>query len=174
MAADMDMPEQAGAMYAASGGAAEPAMAPAMEMASARSSMPAAAARGESLSFKSGNLGSRMQTNLPPMKESDVPDRMIIRTASLTIEVKQVSPLLQEVADEVNKVKGFIESSSVSSNNNHMYWKGSPTEKLQQTEDNDYDSATIVLKVPPEHYDEFLQWARNKALKVLYESANGE
>jgi Domain of unknown function (DUF4349) len=82
-------------------------------------------------------------------------ERMIVRTASMRLQVADVRRAAQQAIDATNAVNGFIGSSRA--------WR-----------DGDQDRASLTLRVPSKSLDATLATLRNAAVRVDDESVSGE
>ena len=84
-------------------------------------------------------------------------DRKIVRTASLTIQVNDISQALADIAALAAGFEGYVVSSS------------------QRADDDDNTaSGQISIRVPATQYDAALQKLRELAVKVVYENSNSQ
>ncbi|MBP7600014.1 MAG: DUF4349 domain-containing protein [Thermoflexales bacterium] len=87
--------------------------------------------------------------------QTDITDRLVIRTANLTLIVKDTLASLDEIGRMTTEFKGFIQSS-----NTTKYAQGS--------------QATIVIKVPADKLDATLERARKMAIEVRNDQVTGQ
>lgn len=87
--------------------------------------------------------------------QTDITDRLVIRTANLTLIVKDTLASLDEIGRMTTEFKGFIQSS-----NTTKYAQGS--------------QATIVIKVPSDKLDATLERARKMAIEVRNDQVTGQ
>ena len=87
--------------------------------------------------------------------QTDITDRLVIRTANLTLIVKDTLASLDEIGRMATEFKGFIQSS-----NTTKYAQGS--------------QATIVIKVPSDKLDATLERARKLAIEVRNDQVTGQ
>ena len=87
--------------------------------------------------------------------QTDLTDRLVIRTANLTLIVKDTLASLDEIGRMTTEFKGFIQSS-----NTTKYAQGS--------------QATIVIKVPADKLDATLERARKMAIEVRNDQVTGQ
>ena len=83
-------------------------------------------------------------------------DRKIVRTASLTIQVTDISQALADIAALATQFEGYVVSSS------------------QHADDDDSASGQVSIRVPATQYDAALQKLRELAIKVVYENSNSQ
>lgn len=107
---------------------------------------PAVAPQGSRLTYDEITAGG----------ESSI-DRKIVRTASLTIQVNDISQALDDIAAVAAGFEGYVVSSS------------------QRADDDDNTaSGQISIRVPATQYDATLQKLRELAVKVVYENSNSQ
>lgn len=107
---------------------------------------PAVAPQGSRLTYDEITAGG----------ESSI-DRKIVRTASLTIQVNDISQALDDIAALAAGFEGYVVSSS------------------QRADDDDNTaSGQISIRVPATQYDAALQKLRELAVKVVYENSNSQ
>ena len=107
---------------------------------------PAVAPQGSRLTYDEITAGG----------ESSI-DRKIVRTASLTIQVNDISQALDDIAAVAAGFEGYVVSSS------------------QRADDDDNTaSGQISIRVPATQYDAALQKLRELAVKVVYENSNSQ
>ena len=107
---------------------------------------PAVAPQGSRLTYDEITAGG----------ESSI-DRKIVRTASLTIQVNDISQALADIAALAAGFEGYVVSSS------------------QRADDDDNTaSGQISIRVPATQYDAALQKLRELAVKVVYENSNSQ
>ncbi len=87
--------------------------------------------------------------------QNDITDRLVIRTANLTLIVKDTGTSLDEIGRMTTELKGFIQSS-----NTTKYEQG-----LQ---------ATITIKIPSDKLDAALERLRKLALEVRNDQVTGQ
>jgi Domain of unknown function (DUF4349) len=91
----------------------------------------------------------------PAASPAQVEARMIVRTASLRLQVADVRRAAQQALDATNAVHGFIGGSRV--------WR-----------DGDQDRASLTLRVPSASLDATLATLRSAAVRVDDETVSGE
>lgn len=106
---------------------------------------PAVAPQGSRLTYDEITAGG----------ESSI-DRKIVRTASLTIQVTDISQALADIAALAAGFEGYVVSSS------------------QRADDDNTASGQISIRVPATQYDAALQKLRELAVKVVYENSNSQ
>ena len=82
-------------------------------------------------------------------------DRMVIRTAYLTLVVDDVSTALQQINTLAESYNGFVVNSNISEDRNRLY-------------------AYISFRVDSDHFNDTLQALRNLAADVKMESTTGQ
>lgn len=119
---------------------------------------------------------------LPPIKsDQGIPadSRMIIRTANLTVVVKEPEKTFDEVKQYVDSIKGFVEDASVSDANYNpppiMYDSyGAPTkESLNTSEASKQKQVSATIRVPSDKYDEAVAKFKSYGY-VSSENMNGQ
>ena len=89
------------------------------------------------------------------MSSAATTDRMVIRTAYLTLVVDDVSASLQQINDLAESYGGFVVNSNISEDNNKLY-------------------AYISFRVNSDRFNDTLQALRNLATDVKSESTTGQ
>ena len=87
---------------------------------------------------------------------ADAVDRKIVKTGSLTLEVKDISKTQDEIAALAGQLNGYVVSSN------------------QRAEDDEDPSGFISIRVPAEKFDEALAKLKPMAVKVLYQTTNSQ
>ncbi len=82
-------------------------------------------------------------------------DRMIVRNGSMSLVVKNVSSLVDEIRVYVEGQGGFLVTSSLN-------------------EQSSNPSATLTLRVPVDHYGPTYDWVKSKAEKIVSETSSGQ
>ena len=90
-----------------------------------------------------------------PMRGMPAPERMIVRTAELSMQVGDVHRVTQQIADATVAAHGFLGTSRL--------WR-----------DGERDRATMVVRVPAAVLDATLATLRAMAVRVDDESVSGE
>ncbi|MEO6060652.1 MAG: DUF4349 domain-containing protein, partial [Thermoflexales bacterium] len=90
-----------------------------------------------------------------PAGQTDITDRLVIRTANLTLIVKDTLASLDEIGRMTTEFKGFIQSS-----NTTKFAQGS--------------QAIIIIKVPADKLDATLERARKMAIEVRNDQVTGQ
>ncbi len=99
------------------------------------------------------------QTNVTGEEEVSSPsERLIIKTANLSLLVKNVRESVSKIHDLAKSMNGFITNSSISE-------VGEKEGQLR---------ATVTLRVPAEKFDETLTILKNAAIKVKSENVTGQ
>ncbi|MFQ5943682.1 MAG: DUF4349 domain-containing protein [Anaerolineales bacterium] len=88
-------------------------------------------------------------------------DRVVIRTANMSIVVPEPSASVQEIADLANEMGGFVVSSNV-------------FQTFFSEANVSADRASITIRVPSERLDEALEAIRSGATEVQSESVSGQ
>jgi len=114
--------------------------------------------RSEQYPTGSGGIGAPEEDSASaPFARADKPDRMILKTASLTLQVEDVGAAEVALRRLAETSGGFVvESSQV------------------RSDDGAGPSVHITFRVPAEKFDETLAAAEKMARRVLYRSVRGE
>lgn len=88
-------------------------------------------------------------------------DRVVIRTANMSIVVPEPSASVQEIADLANEMGGFVVSSNV-------------FQTFFSEANVSADRASITIRVPAERLDEALEAIRDGATEVQSENVSGQ
>ncbi len=82
-------------------------------------------------------------------------DRLIIRNGSMSLVVKQVASLVDEIRVYVEGQGGFLVTSSIN-------------------EQSTNPSASLTVRIPVDRYGQTYEWVKGKAVKVASETSSGQ
>lgn len=95
-------------------------------------------------------------SSVPPVgNEVSKEDRLIIRNGSMSLVVKHVSSLVDEVRVYVEGQGGFLVNSSIN-------------------EQSTNPSASLTVRIPVDRYGATYEWVKGKAVKVVSETSSGQ